>query len=117
MILRYLFVKNLLLLRKTKPDDRWFKVNLVGLFLGILSAFGLSMVANFQVIAIDVQIIIFNGLQIVQVFVVHQTYFRICVQVELSNIKQSHVKRNMKWKKHSLSAKMKDDKYSSLFLF
>ena len=50
VILRYLFVKNLLVLRKTKPDDKWFKVNLVGLFLGILSAFGLSMVANFQVL-------------------------------------------------------------------
>ena len=67
MILRYLFVKNLLLLRKTKPDDRWFKVNLVDLFLGILSVFGLSIVANFQVIATDVQIMIFNDLQIVQV--------------------------------------------------
>ena len=49
MILRYLFVKNLLLLKKTPPDDRWFKVNLAGLILGVLSAFGLSMVANFQV--------------------------------------------------------------------
>lgn len=48
VILRYLFVKNLLVLRKTKPDDKWFKVNLAGLILGILSAFGLSMVANFQ---------------------------------------------------------------------
>lgn len=48
VILRYLFVKNLLILKKTPPTNGWFKINLVGIFLGILSAFGLSMVANFQ---------------------------------------------------------------------
>ena len=49
VILRYLFVKNLLILKKTPPTARWYKLNLAGLVLGVLSAFGLSMVANFQV--------------------------------------------------------------------
>lgn len=48
VILRYLFVKKLLLSQKTPPSSIWYKVNIAGLFLGILSAFGLSMVANFQ---------------------------------------------------------------------
>ena len=49
VILRYLFVKNLLILKKIPPTARWYKLNLAGLVLGVLSAFGLSMVANFQV--------------------------------------------------------------------
>ncbi|XP_052799440.1 uncharacterized protein LOC128231061 [Mya arenaria] len=48
VILRYLFVKKFLLCKGTAGTDRWFRVNLAGLCLGIASAFGLSMVANFQ---------------------------------------------------------------------
>ncbi|XP_060556367.1 DNA damage-regulated autophagy modulator protein 2-like isoform X2 [Ruditapes philippinarum] len=48
VILRYLFCKNYLKIKMTPPEDRWYKINLAGLVLGILSAFGLSMVANFQ---------------------------------------------------------------------
>lgn len=48
MILRYLFCKKYLLIKCTPPNDRWYKINLAGLVMGILSAFGLSMVANFQ---------------------------------------------------------------------
>lgn len=49
VILRYLFVKKYLLIKDIAHDDRWYTINLAGLVLGILSAFGLSMVANFQV--------------------------------------------------------------------
>lgn len=49
MILRYLFCKKYLLIKCTPPEDKWFKINLAGLVLGILSACGLSLVANFQV--------------------------------------------------------------------
>ena len=49
VILRYLFCKNYLKIKMTPPEDKWYKINLAGLVLGIFSAFGLSMVANFQV--------------------------------------------------------------------
>lgn len=48
VILRYLFVKRFLLCKQLLVTSCWYKVNLAGLVLGVLSAFGLSMVANFQ---------------------------------------------------------------------
>lgn len=48
IILRYLFVKRFLLCKQLKVTDKWYKINIAGLVFGILSSFGLSMVANFQ---------------------------------------------------------------------
>ncbi|WAR03711.1 T150C-like protein [Mya arenaria] len=48
VILRYLFVKTFLLCRGTAGTDRSFCSNLAGLYLGIVSAFGLTIAANFQ---------------------------------------------------------------------
>jgi len=49
VVLRYLYVKKSFLKKKLPADDGVYKTNVVGLVLGLLSAFGLSMVANFQV--------------------------------------------------------------------
>ncbi|XP_053385060.1 DNA damage-regulated autophagy modulator protein 2-like isoform X2 [Mercenaria mercenaria] len=49
VFLRYLFCKKYLCIQLTPPEDKWYKINSAGLVLGILSAFGLSLVANFQV--------------------------------------------------------------------
>ncbi|XP_053385053.1 DNA damage-regulated autophagy modulator protein 2-like [Mercenaria mercenaria] len=48
VILRYLFCKKYLRIKLTPPEDRWYKINFAGLVLGILTAVGLSLVANFQ---------------------------------------------------------------------
>lgn len=48
VILRYLFVKRFLLCKKLPYTKCWYKINIAGVVLGILSALGLSMVANFQ---------------------------------------------------------------------
>ncbi|XP_052269528.1 DNA damage-regulated autophagy modulator protein 2-like isoform X2 [Dreissena polymorpha] len=48
VILRYLYLKRYFLCKQVTVTDRCFKVNLAGLVLGFASAFGLSMVANFQ---------------------------------------------------------------------
>ncbi|KAL4225438.1 regulated autophagy modulator 2 [Mactra antiquata] len=50
VILRYLFIKKYLVMKGIPYNDKWYKLNLAGLVLGILSAFGLSMVANFQTV-------------------------------------------------------------------
>lgn len=48
VILRYLYVKKRFLRAMLPGSSRWYHINLAALFLGLGSAFGLSMVANFQ---------------------------------------------------------------------
>lgn len=48
---RYLFVKEIFLKKKVQDVIKWQRVNIAGIILGFLSALGISMVANFQVIS------------------------------------------------------------------
>lgn len=53
---RYLFVKEIFLKKKVQDVIKWQRVNIAGIILGFLSALGISMVANFQVISTYVTI-------------------------------------------------------------
>ncbi|KAK3591893.1 hypothetical protein CHS0354_005103 [Potamilus streckersoni] len=48
ILLRYLYIKTSLVRKTIKFNSRWYKINLTCLVMGFFSAFGLSMVANFQ---------------------------------------------------------------------
>lgn len=52
VLVRYLFLKEIFRQKKFDNVRGWQKANIVGIILGIISAFGISMVANFQTVVL-----------------------------------------------------------------
>ncbi|KAK3103046.1 hypothetical protein FSP39_016024 [Pinctada imbricata] len=52
--IRYLYLKEIFQLKKVPSSIRWQRINIAGITLGILSALGISMVANFQTVVLRI---------------------------------------------------------------